>query len=275
MQKPVATLVLNRNLGGVTDRLVEHLQKFDGDICDIIVIESGSEEDKRSKYPGYQACWKEAMENGLRYGRGFNFGLASLLENGKYENYEYFFLVWNNSVFFDEPTTGILLEQLVSHPKMGIISPCDAAWGEYRLIPENESRVFWYGTHVAWLMRRSFIDTIREFKNPGPMNFLYDGTNFRGYYSDVELIGKAYVNDFAYAVTRKTCFKEIRNYKEKYQDLMRTETTEVNQDKMYQEGMAWLRRKYGFQSHWNMLQYVKAFYDIFLSNNPGYSDYKI
>ena len=40
--KPVATIILNRNLPEITDKLYKHLKKFDGKETDIYVIESGS-----------------------------------------------------------------------------------------------------------------------------------------------------------------------------------------------------------------------------------------
>ena len=36
--KRIATIILNRNLPEVTDRLYEHLIKFDGDLTDIYVV---------------------------------------------------------------------------------------------------------------------------------------------------------------------------------------------------------------------------------------------
>lgn len=275
MSKPVATLILNRNLGEMTDALVEHLQKSDSSVSDFYVIESGSDPDKCSKYKSYRADWPAAIEEGLRYPRGFNFGLSSLLKDKKYEDYEYYFLVCNDSQFFDTSTISILLEEMASHAKIGILSPCDPSWGEYKMIDENETRIFWYGNHISWMLRRSFIDKIRESEDPSPMNFLYDGSNFRGYYLDVELIGKAYANDFAYGITRKVCFKEEANLKDRMNYIMRTDGTALNQDKMFKEGMAWLKKKYGFQSHWNMLRYIKNFYDIFLENNPEYLRFKV
>lgn len=274
MAKAVATLVLNRNLGAITDRLVEHLQKFDADTSDFFVIESGSEPEKSSRYATWRADWEDARQEGLRYARGFNYGLSCLLQEGKYESYDYYFLVCNDALFQPLPTVGILSEEMSSHAKIGILSPCDPSWGEYRIVPEGGWRIFWYGNHIAWMLRRSFIDSIRETASPDYLNFLYDGSNFRGYYSDVELIGKAFANDFAYAVTRKVLFGEEANLKDKYGYVMRTDATLPNQDKMLKEGLAWLRRKYGFQSHWNMLRHVKNFYELFFENNPEYLMFK-
>lgn len=44
--KSVATIILNRNLPDVTDRLYDHLIKFDGDQTDIYIVEAGSDKEK-------------------------------------------------------------------------------------------------------------------------------------------------------------------------------------------------------------------------------------
>jgi hypothetical protein len=36
-----------------------------------------------------------------------------------------------------------------------------------------------------------------------------------------------------------------------------------------------MRKKYGFNSHWSMQQYVKGFYDKFFEFHPEYSQFKI
>ena len=48
--KSVATIILNRNLPDVTDRLYDHLIKFDGDQTDIYIVEAGSDKEKLSKH---------------------------------------------------------------------------------------------------------------------------------------------------------------------------------------------------------------------------------
>ena len=46
--KKVATLILNRNLPKVTEKLFNHIEKYDGNFTDIYVIEAGSDKDKLS-----------------------------------------------------------------------------------------------------------------------------------------------------------------------------------------------------------------------------------
>ena len=66
----VATIILNRNLPKPTDKLYEHLQKYDKDQTDIFVLEAGSDPDNLSKYCTWYAKEPEILKNGLRYSRG-------------------------------------------------------------------------------------------------------------------------------------------------------------------------------------------------------------
>ena len=50
-------------------------------------------------------------------------------------------------------------------------------------------------------MRKNFIKQIMNQKKPNKLNFLFDGTNFRGFGVESEIIAKAYSNDWAAAIT--------------------------------------------------------------------------
>jgi hypothetical protein len=107
------------------------------------------------------------------------------------------------------------------------------------------------------------------------LNFIFDGTNFRGYFSESELIAKAYSNNWAAAITSKVFAEENESYLLKKSDFIKTESYNENIRLYLQEGLVWLRRKYGFNSRWSMQQYVKSFYDSFFNYNPELKKYKI
>jgi hypothetical protein len=44
---------------------------------------------------------------------------------------------------------------------------------------------------------------------------------------------------------------------------------------MYDEGLRWLRRKYGFNSRWSAIAYAKAFYGQFFESHPEYAHLRI
>jgi len=270
-----ATLVLNRNLPDITNTLYESLQKHNGDLTDLYVIESGSSKDKLSKYCSFWANWEESLAHGLRYPRGFNYGLLQLLESKKYDQYDYFFLVCNDSVFEPKPIVGTLLQEMTTHPRVGILSPCSEKWGERSLLKDQQTKYFWHINHVAWFVRRSYIDSVRQLDNPTHLNFLYDGDNFRGYESDIELIAKGYANDWASAVTSKVRVEENEDLLKTRFEAMKTDDFRTNREKVFQEGNRWLRRKYGFNHRWTMQMYAKFFYDKFFEFYPQLSAFKI
>jgi hypothetical protein len=273
--KKVATIILNRNLPDVTDSLYELLAKHNSEMTDIYVVESGSDQNNLSKHCSYWANWDESIENGLRYPMGFNYGLLSLLNDKKYHDYEYLFLVCNDSVFEPKPIIRTLVEEMEKHPRLGILSPCSDSWGERRLLQLNETKYFWYINHISWLLRRSYVDTVRELTEPTIKNFLYDGSNFRGYESDLELIIKGYANDYASAVTTKVKIEENEDLIKRRFSSIKTDEYHINRQKVVEEGAKWIRRKYGFNSRWTMQMYAKFFYDKFFEFHPNLQSYKI
>ena len=114
-----------------------------------------------------------------------------------------------------------------------------------------------------------------ETEQPDYLNFVFDGSNFRGYLSESELIAKAYANDWTAAITSKVLAEENESHLLNKADLIRTESYEENIKLYLEEGRRWLRRKYGFNSRWSMQQYVKSFYDRFFEFHPEYARYRV
>jgi len=273
--KNVATIILNRNLPDITDRLCDRLERVEGDLTDLFVVESGSEEKNLSRHRTWHADWPEARMNGLRYQRGMNYALSRLINEGKFDKYDEFFLLTNDTEFGKEPVLSPLLEVLSKHPRVGLLSPCSIRWGERLLMKELNTRYFWYIHNTAYLLRREFVESVREIEKPDHMNFLFDGNNFRGFGAESELIAKGYANDWASAITNKAWAEENETHLLTKADLIRTETYEENIKLYIEEGRSWMRRKYGFNSRWSMQRYVKAFYDQFFEFHPEYIEYRI
>lgn len=273
--KTTATIILNRNLPNITDRLYECIQRNNASDTDIYVIESGSSKNNLSKYYSYWANWEESTKSGLRYPRGFNYALFKLYKEGKFKRYDFFFLVCNDSIFEEKPIVDKLIQEMKRHPRLGILSPCSEKWGERKLLKDRETKYFWYINHIAWFLRREYIEDIMELVDPNYMNFLYDGNNFRGYELDIELIAKAYANDWAAAITTKVWVEENEEILKTQYRTMKTDEYHINRQKLLEEGRKWLRRKYGFNSRWTMQMYTKFFYEKFFEHYPEYAKYKI
>ncbi len=273
--KRIATIILNRNLPDETNKLYEHLSKFDADATDIFVVEAGSDADRLSRYTSWHADWPDAMAHGLRYSRGMNFGLSQLWKEGKFEQYDAFFLLTNDTEFQQRQTVAPLMAILDQHPRVGILSPCSERWGERMLLQNQKTKYFWFIHNNAYLLRREFIESICDRDQPNAIDFLFDGNNFRGYGSESELTAKAYANDWAAAITSEIWAGENESHLLNKADLIKTEGYEDNLKLYVEEGLRWMRKKYGFNSHWSMQQYVKSFYDHFFEFHPEYINYKI
>ncbi len=273
--KKVATIILNRNLPDITDVLYESIEKNNRETTDIFVVEAGSTKEKLSKYCTWWANWNESTEQGLRVPRGFNYALCELWKEKKFQNYDYFFLLTNDTELEEIPVIEILINEIDLHPRVGILSPCSKYWGETELLGQQETKYFWYVNQLAWIIRREYIEDVMELESPTYMNFLYDGSNFRGYDSDIELIVKGYVNDWAAAITTKVWIEENEDHLKTKADLIKTETYEENILKYVSEGKKWMRRKYGFNSRWTMQMYAKFFYEKFFEYYPEFKKYSI
>ena len=273
--KKVATIILNRNLPEVTDLLCAHIEKYDGENTDIFVVEAGSDDGLLSNHTTWHANWPEAKQEGLRYSRGMNYGLSQLWNEGKFQKYEAFFLITNDTEFESKSTVQPLLEILANHPRLGIVSPCSHRWGERFLLKDQSTKYFWFIHNNAYMLRREFIESICNANQPDSINFLFDGENFRGYGSEHEIIAKAYANDWAAAITTNVWADENESYLVDKADLIKTEAYEENLKLYVEEGRVWMRKKYGFNSHWAMQQYVKAFYDRFFEFHPEFANYKV
>jgi hypothetical protein len=267
--KKTATIILNRNLPKETDALVEHLKKYDGDHTDIFVVEAGSDKDKLSKYCTWHVTTAEAVKHGLRYSRGMNYGLLQLYKAGNWDGYDSFFLITNDTKFPKSQNTIETLQKIQKkHSKIGILSPCSDRWGEKNLIGLNSIKYFWFIHNNAYFLRKEMLDQILNKDNPTHMSFLFDGDNFRGYLSESEIITKAYANDWAAAITTQVVAEEDESYLLDRNTSIKTESYNENLQLYVDEGLKWVKRKYGFNNRWQMMQYSKLFYDKFFEYYP-------
>ena len=158
--KPVATIILNRNLPNITDKLYNHLRRFDGNETDIFVVDSGSDKKKLSKYTTWHANCKSAVSKGLRYYRGMNYGLKKLHQEKKFLNYEAFFLISNDAVLRKKKTIKPMLSILRRNKKIGILSPCSKRWGERKLFKKDKIKIFWFIHNHAYFLSVKLLEKL-------------------------------------------------------------------------------------------------------------------
>jgi hypothetical protein len=267
--KKTATIILNRNLPKETDSLVEHLLKYDSEFTDIFVVEAGSISNNLSKYCTWYENSDEVMKKGLRYSRGMNLGLLKLWKEGNWKKYDSFFLITNDTKFPENQNTVKTLQKIqTEYPKVGILSPCSKRWGERDLIGNDSLKYFWFIHNNAYFVKKELIEQLMNTDNPSYMNFLFDGNNFRGYLQESEIIAKTYANDWAAAITTKVYAEEDETYLHDKNKLIKTESYEKNLELYVDEGLKWVKKKYGFNSRWQMMQYSQLFYNKFFEYYP-------
>mgnify|MGYP001198944205 FL=1 len=275
MKTRVATIILNRNLGTITNNLYKKIYKYNKKYTDIFVIDSGSDVKKKSKYTTWSANWKKAKQNGLRFSRGMNYGLFKIYQEDKFKNYEYFLLLTNDSEVESKPFIKELVNTMNKVKSIAILSPCSKRWGEKVLLKDKKLKFFWYIHNNAYFVRKDFIELVRKKKNFNYLNFLFDGKNFRGFGADSELIMKAYKNNMSAAITSKVWIEENENYLLKKSSLIKTDPYDRNLKLYINEGLRWIKRKYNFDSRWDMHLHVKKYYNIFFEKNKKLLKYKI
>lgn len=275
MKPRVATIILNRNLKQVTNRLYKKIKKFNSKYTDIFVVDAGSDSKKQSEYTTWKANWALAKKKGLRFGRGMNYALLNLLREGRLKEYDYFLLLTNDTIVENNSFIKKLIKIMDENSKIAILSPCSKKWGEKYLLKKKKLKFFWYIHNNAYFIRTNFISLVSEKKNPTLINFFFDGTNFRGYGADSELILKAYKNNMSAAITSHVWMDENEGYLLKKHSLIKTEPYNENLKLYVLEGLKWMRKKYKFKSRFEMNLYVKKYYDLFFSNNKNLVEYKI
>ena len=273
--KKIAVLILNRNLPKVTEKLRSNIEKFNKKLVDIYIIDSGSENKLVSKYTSFRANWKSVKKKGLRFSRGMNFGLGKLWEYSKFNQYKYFLLLTNDTVVPKIPFINKLKNIMDKNPKIGILSPCSKRWGEKNYLLKKKIKFFWFIHNNAYFLRKEFIIDIMNTSKPHYMNFLFDGKNFRGYGIESELIAKGYLNNWGSAITSDVFVEENERYLLEKSKLIKTEPYDQNLKLYINEGILWMKKKYGFKSKWDMQMYVKSLYDQFFKLHPKQKKFKI
>ena len=222
-----------------------------------------------SKYCTWHVEDEEVVKHGLRYLRGMNYGLLKLWKEGKWEKYDSFFLLTNDTKFPKKQNTIKALQKILEeHPKIGILSPCSKRWGEKYLIGPDSLKYFWFIHNNAYFLRKDMMVQLINTDDPTYIDFLFDGNNFRGYLSESEIIAKAYANDWAAAITTKIYAEEDESYLLDKSSIIKTESYEENLQLYFDEGLKWIKKKYGFNSRWQMMQYSQLFYEKFFEYYP-------
>ena len=271
-------------------------KKISKDYCNFEIIKNKitnySEKKKYTKFnqksftgmcyiKDYKLFWKGISDNKNKVKNlQISHGLKNLIETKslyekKFQNYAAFLLVSNDTVFQNTNFIEKLLRIMRKHKKLGILTPCSKFWDEKKLLKKEKTKYFWFIHNNCYFLRKEFILDIMNEQKPNYMNFIFDGTNFRGFGSDLELTAKAYINDWAVGITSEVWSEENESYLKKYYKEIKTEDFSSNLKLWIDEGNKWMKNKYGFRTRWAMNLYVKLLYDKFFELNKDLNKYKI
>ena len=89
--KDVATIILNRNLPEPTNRLFAQISKYNNDLTDIFILESGSDESLLSQNYTWHVNTPEVKKEGLRYCRGMNYALQKYMKTINHQIINFFY----------------------------------------------------------------------------------------------------------------------------------------------------------------------------------------
>lgn len=255
-------LVLNRNLKAVTDNLCEEMESF-AEVGQCFVVDAGSKDDEVSNRTLIRDSSPIALEQGLRPNRGFNLGIKAWLEFGAAD---WVMLLPNDSEVENFEATEIL-SQVNAQDSVVAIVPVSARSPYNHLLEKQPLALAWNVNEGPILLRRGFLENAY-----GQQGFqLFDGNNFRGYCSFLDLAFKIYSMNFGLAITNKISFIENTKYTISHFELMKTEPYEENINLMLSEGKIWLTEKFGYSDRRNLEQVVRLAYEEFLRSNPGCS----
>tara|TARA_Y100000310_G_C20594794_1_gene769935 strand:+ start:480 stop:1376 length:897 start_codon:yes stop_codon:yes gene_type:complete len=265
--------MLQRNMPHISEKTVKHIEKWCGGLADFFVIESGSDDDMlySKESNRFHANWPDVRENGLRWARGFNYGI---LEAQKIQDYEFYMLMNGDVELFEENTVAVLLEQMDKHSKLGIVSANAPMWGQDVKGPLKGKDFIshWQITIDCWLVRKTFIDDVsKDFEETSYIQYLFDGTNFRGAFTDDEVLMRGYNKDWFSGYAANTSFIENDDVTGKNFEQMKTEALLPSRQKMTQEGLSWIKSKYNCTTK-NQYRNLNLYtYISFFMRNPELS----
>ncbi len=264
----IAFIILQRNAPDASKAILDNLIPVNSE-ADWFIVESGSDDDKilkDSRATTFIADWDEAKKNGLRTGRGFNYGLLSIKDNLIFgqTQYDYFVLMTGDCTFDPQITPDFqkLVKVFEDEPRLGILSPVSSTWG---LDSPKDKRLhlMFLAPLVCYMFRKECLDKLATGMNY--YDYLFDaGENFRTYDLDTEKCILAYKNDWAFGITNEVVIKEDEQLTYRNVSITKSEPQEIHKSLMLKEGLEWMKKKYGFNSkhemrNWGRYEMVEFF----------------
>jgi len=262
----IACIILQRNMPQATKKILDSVFSLNSNTTDFFVVESGSDEDqviKDSRLSSvFHANWEEAKV-GLRTGRGMNYGL---LEVQKIKEYDYYMFCTGDCMFEEGSEFQRLISLFEQNSKLGILSPVSLKWGQ-DLPKDRKLSLQFLVPLVCYMFRKSALQDLIEGETY--YDRLFDcKTNWRMYDVDTSKVIEGYKKDWAFGITNEIKIQEDEDLI--YQNVLQSKTEDkaTHRTLMYQEGLKWMKEKYGFNSKQDMRAWGRYEMEMFLQRNP-------
>jgi len=271
----VATFVLNRNLGEITDALCKTIEMDPVVENDIYVIDCSTSPGKRSERAYWVVDDPDTIREGLRYGLGMNFGLAALHKENTLADYDVFCFCTNDLVIDSKTFISDMIELLSSYKDLAILAPIEKGASESELFGHGILKLTWTLQASCLFVTRKFVEAVMNPQGNEYRQFLFDGQCKRGFYHQQELVAKAYANDFAVGITKLHTVVENKSLLDNHFTEIETDPHYINYRKYLAEGRMWLRAKYGYGNSWSLVEVSRFWYDKFFESHPAYKELRI
>ena len=154
-------VIYNHNMPEITDSLWESLKPYENDDYDLILIDNGSRDDRKSKYTTH-----ETGQN-TYFGGALNIALQFFLESGNYDS----LLSLNNDLILQGPNFIKTLRDEMLQGDYKIVSPCvlqvnnQCKWKYMHCWNSDGARDVKWVDFQAPLIHKDFIEHIQQFPN--------------------------------------------------------------------------------------------------------------
>jgi len=258
----IDVVILNRNLGHVCDQLYSSVEDRFGKNVKLVVVDCSTSEDLASSKTTVRADWPEAIQQGLRFGRGMNVGMRALFEGESDHQWVLLLPVDAEIVSCD---LDALMNSLHSTPNLVAVKPLpfDSAYEE--LAGDLSISLGWNFEEGPWLLKKDFVRTQMAYSD---RKEFFDDSNFRGYMTSLDIAFRSYSNGFCVGLTKNLVLRENETYLMEKSELMKTEPMDENNRLFLEEGVSWLKSKYRIEDPWDFAQLVRLSFHQFMLENP-------
>jgi len=152
-------VIYNHNMPEITDSLWESLKPYERDDYDLIIIDNGSSDDRKSKYTTY-----ETGQN-TYFGGALNIAMQFFIESGNYDS----LLSLNNDLILQGPNFIKTLRDEMFNNDYKIVSPCvlqvnnQCKWKYMHCWNTDGTRDVKWVDFQAPLLHKDFIEHVQQF----------------------------------------------------------------------------------------------------------------